>query len=178
MCSTQLQTLLFLYPEYTSVLGPYLRKDGRKHVVLNNSLLPKGAPGKLKTISYPKALIEIEKNSTLLTNETVDHIDCDFTNNDLSNLRVLPRNIHCKQDAIRYNDTTVNCLYCGAIIELTGPQVKTLVSNAHRGKVGPFCGKTCSGRYGKDVQMGVPPRFVDLDKHKITKSKHKVIKPD
>ena len=51
------EKLLELYPSYDSVLGPYDRDDGRKHVVLNNSSLPTGAKGKLKTISYPKALV-------------------------------------------------------------------------------------------------------------------------
>ena len=29
--------LLLLYPDFDKVTGPYPRKDGRKHVVLNNS---------------------------------------------------------------------------------------------------------------------------------------------
>lgn len=66
------------------IYGPYTRKDGRKHVILRKD-------GKLQTISYPRFLLEEKLGRKLLPEETVDHIDEDLSNDDLSNLQVLSR---------------------------------------------------------------------------------------
>ena len=41
MTETFIQKLLKLYPEFDKVNGPYTRKDGRQHIILNNTKLPK-----------------------------------------------------------------------------------------------------------------------------------------
>lgn len=66
------------------IYGPYTRKDGRKHIILRKD-------GKLQTISYPRYLLEKKLGRKLLPEETVDHIDENISNNDLSNLQVLSR---------------------------------------------------------------------------------------
>lgn len=78
------KSLLLLYPEYDRVLGPYLRTDGRKHLVLtaNNSR-------KKRTLSYSKALLEVSLGRQLVGNETTDHVDGDKTNDAVTNLQVL-----------------------------------------------------------------------------------------
>lgn len=143
------EKLLELYPGYTSVLGPYLRKDGRKHVVLNNKDLPKSAKNKTKTISYPKALVEVREGRKLVDNETADHRDRDFTNDDLNNLDILDRKKHASLDSLRVKVEKVNCVGCGKEIALTKNQHNTRSTF----KAGPFCSKSCSGKYGKSVQM-------------------------
>ena len=75
--------LLILYPLYDKVYGPYEREDGRKHLVLNNSKLAKGDKAKLRTLSYPKALIEVHHNRILIEDETTDHKDENFTNDEI-----------------------------------------------------------------------------------------------
>lgn len=80
-----------LYPLFDKVTGPYTRSDGRKHLCLNNSKLSKGDPNKTRTLSYPKALVEVREGRLLADNETADHIDEDFTNDDLNNLQILTR---------------------------------------------------------------------------------------
>ena len=78
--------LLKLYKKYSFVYGPYKRKDGRKHVVLYSSYL-----NKRKTISWPKAKLEVKLKRRLIKEETADHIDEDHTNNRYINLQVLSR---------------------------------------------------------------------------------------
>lgn len=146
------EKLLGLYPEYTSVLGPYLRPDGRKHIVLNNSNAPKGTKGKTKTISYPKALKEIEENRRLKSDETVDHLDRDFTNDVLNNLKIKPRPIHASEDARRVHVEDVACPIC---LTMFTPSVDQ--RNLQREGVqpaGPFCSRKCTGIYGTNVQNG------------------------
>lgn len=106
------ENLLKLYPEYDRVTGPYKRKDGREHIVLNNSALSKGTKEKLRTLSYPKAIIEVEAKRQLTEEETVDHIDKNPLNNELSNLQILSRSDHAKLDVKRRKSVIVNCTVC------------------------------------------------------------------
>ena len=74
--------------------GPYKSKqDGRLRCIVVDSITKKKT-----TISYPKYLVEIELNRCLDKEETIDHIDGNFLNNDLSNLRVINRSFHIKED--------------------------------------------------------------------------------
>ena len=141
------EKILKLYPSYTSVLGPYKRKDGREHIVLNNNNLKKGDKNKLKTISYPKAIMEVHLNRKLLENETVDHIDRNPLNNNLDNLQVLDRNLHSKIDVIRVKYEMVECYWCGEKFYPTTDQVNSEAN-------GFFCSKYCTGKYGAAIQNG------------------------
>lgn len=65
------------------IYGPYTRLDGRKIIIIDG-----------RTVSYPKYLLEQHLGRKLTDNETCDHIDGDFTNNSISNLRVLSRELN------------------------------------------------------------------------------------
>lgn len=130
------------------IYGPYLRDDGRMHVVIYNG------DKNRKTVSYPKFLIENYLGRFLLENETVDHIDCNFTNNDLSNLRVIDRNEHIRQDVLRNRDTKLICSYCENEFIVKGNKLGQRNNNrTDRRQSGYFCSRKCSGKYGKQVQM-------------------------
>ena len=144
------KALLKLYPDYDTVYGPYTRKDGRKHLILSKSTLPRSDKTKNKTISYPKALKEIQLNKVLLLNETVDHDDRDFTNDNLSNLIIRERSMHSSLDAKRVIKLPVNCIMCNTAFIPSRHQREARSIN----KAGPFCSKKCSGKYGKSIQNG------------------------
>jgi hypothetical protein len=74
------------------IYGPYTRDDGRKHII---AISPKGNKF---TVSYPKYLMELHLNRYLKNNETIDHKDEDFTNNDINNLQILTKSVHSKLD--------------------------------------------------------------------------------
>lgn len=127
------------------VHGPYLRPDGRKHVVvmLND--------GKRKTVSYPKFLMEQKLGRPLGKDETVDHKDRDFTNDSFDNLQVLTRGENSAKSALRMKDYFCDCPICGINFKATNSQVKNTYL---KDSAGPFCGKSCAGKYGKSLQMG------------------------
>lgn len=133
------------------VFGPYIRKDLRMHVVIQDE------KGKLKTVSYPKYLVETFYKITLKQDETIDHIDRDFTNNKIDNLRIVPRSIHCKVDAkyVKYEPKIFKCPQCKKdfLIE-DKKKLRYIIDTYKRNKVGPFCGKKCAGQYGAGVQNG------------------------
>ena len=121
-----------VYQEY-NVYGPYVRKDGRMHVILihHNS---SGQITARKTISYPKYIVEKYLNRYLTDDETVDHIDGNFSNNDLSNLRVVPRKEHCKSHSKSRKTIIKQCMICGT--EFTTTDINRLT-----------CGsKQCAGK--------------------------------
>lgn len=135
-----------MYSDY-KIYGPYLRYDGRMHMVLVGN-------GSRTTVSYPKYLVECSIGRYLKENETIDHLDEDFTNNDLSNLSIKDRVDHVVEDAIRSKGEHCICLWCGSDIFLVGKKLSTAVTNRKRGKSGPFCSRSCSGKYGASVQNG------------------------
>lgn len=135
------------------VYGPYTRKDGRQHVVLYD--------GKTrKTVSYGKYLLEQHLGRSLLSDETCDHIDGDFTNNDLSNLQVLTRRDNILKYAKEHPKevATYVCPQCGK--EFNREVRKVRGNQTKQCKVGPFCSKSCAGKYGTDVQNGRVPELV------------------
>ena len=66
------------------VYGPYLREDGRKHVIWYDTKTKQR-----RTQSYPRYLMEQHLGRKLLPEETVDHINEDFTDDRIENLQLL-----------------------------------------------------------------------------------------
>ena len=131
------------------VYGPYIRKkDGRKHVVIYD---PTATP-KRTTVSYPKYLMEQHLGRKLTDDETVDHIDEDYTNDAISNLRIIPRADNAKRSSPKMILVDGQCAMCGVTFTLTRAQMK--LERQGRKCAGPFCSRQCRGRYGKSVQMG------------------------
>ena len=156
-----------VYDHYV-IYGPYKRKDGRKHIIAVNSL------GEKKTVSYPKYLMEVHLNRYLKSNETVDHIDRDFTNNELYNLQVILRTKHAKLDAVRLKPKAFFCPTCDKLFVADGIKLHRIKVNItiHK-KFGPFCSKSCAGKYSQAVQYGLikkqMPIKLDLEYYQLNK---------
>lgn len=132
------------------VYGPYTFKDGRKRVILRKGKIE-------KLVSYPKFLVETSRDTYLNKDETVDHIDGDFTNDSLSNLQVLSRREHVILDVKRLKPQTFTCPVCEKSFILEGSKLSNAISNRKRDKTGPFCSRSCAGRYSQRVQAGEKP---------------------
>lgn len=128
------------------VYGPYTRKDGRQHVLLYGE-----KSKRRQTVSYPKWLMEQHLGRELNEDETVDHINRDFTDNRIENLQILTRTDHGKKDALRVKMIEIVCILCG---ETALKSAKNLEHNSKQGKAGPFCGRSCAGKYGAAVGQG------------------------
>lgn len=154
--------------ENCRVYGPYKRKnDGREHVIL---IFDNGVR---KTVSYPKYLVEKRTEKYLRKNETVDHLNDDFMNNDKSNVRTITRSKHASNDAIRLEEQTFVCPQCNTQFVLKSRKLSDAIQNRkkHR-KAGPFCTRNCAGRYGKAVQLGMKPLQVEEIKPNYTTNKY------
>ena len=95
--------------------------------------------------------MELHLGRQLKEDETVDHIDQNVQNNDISNLRVITRREHAENDAIRNKDITVNCAYCGKEFTIPGNKIP-FRNRRDRNYSGYFCSKRCSGKYGAEIQ--------------------------
>lgn len=131
------------------IYGPYhSKRDNRLRICV---IYPNGKRG---FVSYPKYLMEIHLQRYLGENETVDHIDNNPLNNEISNLRVLNRDIHASLDAKRLKVQTFECPICNKIFSLDGSKLHDAVNNRKKNKSGPFCSRQCAGKYSRDVQLG------------------------
>lgn len=119
-----------VYEEY-KCYGPYKRSDGRLHVVLIKHDV-NGTICERKTVSYPKYLVERYLDRYLTPIETVDHIDGNFSNNELSNLRVVPRSEHCRSHVSKKILKTRKCIICGKIFTTSSSNI-TCSSKSCRG---------------------------------------------
>lgn len=133
------------------VHGPYKRQDGRQIVIIveNN--------GTRRTVSYPKWLMELQMGRKLDPNlETVDHIDSNFDNNDLSNLRIMPRDQHSADDTRRVKNVKFTCAWCDKEFERSPRLVR---DKSKKNKAGPFCSRVCAGRYSRMLQLKLIDKF-------------------
>ncbi len=135
-----------IYENIKRIYGPYKSKrDGRERIILYFFDKP------ARIISYPKYLMELHLNRYLEENETVDHIDGNFLNNDISNLQILDRQKHATLDVYRNKDLEVNCTYCNQLFTIKGSTAH-LRNRKDRSQSGYFCSRSCSGKYGAEIQ--------------------------
>ncbi len=155
-----------VYDNVIKQYGPYKGKDGRLRIILIFNDKTK------KLISYPKYLMEKYLDRYLLENETVDHIDGNPLNNDISNLRVLDRKEHCKNDTTRNKDVVAVCAYCGKEFIIPGNELHNR-NRKDRNSSGYFCSKECSGKYGSEIQNHKrevnPVEKINPEKYRIHK---------
>jgi hypothetical protein len=133
------------YENVKKVYGPYVGKDNRSRVVLSF------VDGSKRTVSYPKFLMENYLGRKLTNNETVDHIDCDVTNNNIDNLRVIDRSRHVKLDAKRIGAQEFTCEVCQSTFTLAGRKLHDAKHNRDKGKKGPFCSRRCAGKASHSI---------------------------
>lgn len=129
------------------IYGPYLRKDGRQHVVV---LFNK----KKITVSYPKFLVENHINRKLSLDETIDHINKDFSDNNLSNLRIINKKDHSSQDVLRIKVEFI-CPICEKHITYFNKRASDVISNKKRGRSGPYCSRKCAGKGGSNFDAHI-----------------------
>lgn len=123
------------------IYGPYKRKDGRKHVVIVYE------DGSKTTKSYPRLLMENHLGRELLPEETVDHINHDFTDDRIENLQLLSFEENAKKEMARPERQrklyTFICPCCGKTAEKYLNQVS---GNWKKKREGPYCSRKCAGK--------------------------------
>jgi len=130
------------------VHGPYEGKDGRLRVMVED------ANGYRSVISYPKYLMEQHLGRELKPNETIHHKDHNPLNNSIDNLEVIDRAEHARLHAVKKKDMSFLCPICSTKFALSGRKLHDAIQNRKKGKAGPFCSRSCAGKYGALLQQG------------------------
>lgn len=131
-------------------IAVYQNKDNRFRAYIKNEK---------RVVSYPRILMEEKLGRQLKENEQVHHLNEDVTDNSPDNLGIELLGPHQQIHSNRkYYDTIAICVYCGRPFIWTIEaqrnfnRRKTKMINQNKEQVGPFCSKTCSGKYGTDIQ--------------------------
>jgi hypothetical protein len=139
------------YADNFTIYGPYAKGDGRKIVIVIDR------NGVRRTVSYPKWIMECQIGRQLDRDlETIDHIDSDFNNNDLANLRIIPRDEHSADDTRRVEPVKFKCAWCNGEFERSPRLIR---DKAKKNKAGPFCSRTCAGKYSRMLQLKLIDKF-------------------
>lgn len=139
------------YEDNFTVYGPYSRKNSRQIVIVVDNKKNR------KTVSYPKWILECQLGRPLDQDlETVDHIDSDFLNNELDNLRIMPRKEHSAEDTRRVKNVKFNCAWCQKEFERSPRLIR---DKAKKNKAGPFCNRICAGKYSRMLQLKLIDKF-------------------
>ncbi len=167
----QKRILLYLYPGYDKIIGPYQVKKGRLIITFYNSYLPKTDKRKSRTFVYPRVMVESYLGERLSNHITVDHIDHNFLNNDLSNLALVIRKIHTKNDSTNVKIKPINCPLCNKIFTPSPKQAYPKLDLL--GTPGPFCPECVNdNKYINYIKSGgIPIQRVKLEReyYKIEK---------
>ncbi|CAB4196848.1 HNH nuclease [uncultured Caudovirales phage] len=133
------------------VHGPYTRDDGREFVIVVRD------DGSRRTVSRPKFIMEEHLGYELDPDlHTIDHWDSNFLNNDINNLRIVPRKEHSADDTRRVKLVKFKCALCKNEFERSPRLVR---DKAKKKKAGPFCSRKCAGKYARMLQLKLVDKF-------------------
>lgn len=122
-------------------LGPYLRPDGRKHLIVINS------DGSKTSKSWSKHVLEEKIGRELKDWETADHIDNDKTNDHPDNLQVLSQEDNARKEINRGGKREEIYSFICPVCEMTSAKpAREVRRNSKKGKTGPFCSRDCAGK--------------------------------
>jgi len=124
--------------------GPYWDKSAKRFYVVT---FP---PVKGFAQLHSRFLMEQHLGRLLHTHETVDHIDRNSLNDELSNLRVVGLSQHSKDDARLLQPLKAPCIWCGTMVirKYSKSDVKR---DDGINSSGPFCSRSCQGKGGAAI---------------------------
>jgi len=106
--------------------------------------------GSKKTIYQHREVMEIHIGRTLLSSEIVHHRDEDKRNNCVGNLELTDHVNHATEHAKSRSIEMVSftCPQCDSVAE---KQARFVRHNKRQGKAGPFCSRSCAGKWSAIV---------------------------
>lgn len=111
--------------------------EGRRTLILYNSHRDR------TSTQYARYLVSVKLGRFLTSDEQVDHIDGDKTNDDLDNLQVLSLEENVRKSN-KLPDVTLVCPICQVVFTRTRSQLRGKLSKALAGNL--CCSRSCGGR--------------------------------
>lgn len=125
--------------------GPYTMKTG------HSFWMDHYTDGSRKSVLVHRELMEKHTGRKLTSDEVVHHIDGDPTNNSISNLQIKTASDHARDHRPEAETVVIICPFCGKSAEKLARYVRH--NQGTYNKVGPFCSKSCSGRWSRQRQI-------------------------
>jgi hypothetical protein len=114
-----------------------------------NAFKVKYEDGTEETVLEHREVIEEKIGRELRENEVVHHVDGDKKNNNPENLTVMERSEHSAHHAEEAEIYEFNCPWCGNKSTQLASDVR---SNRKKGCAGPFCSRSCAGKWSAKKQ--------------------------
>lgn len=107
----------------------------------------KYSDGTKRTVLQHRERMEAHLGRRLRSDELVHHKDENKRHNEISNFEIKTNSAHAKEHAKDRHPETVEilCLECGMKTTKLARSVRH--NQARQGKPGPFCSRSCSGRF-------------------------------
>ena len=134
--------------------GPYPLDSGHLFFVVYY------ADGTKKSVLVHREIVEQRIGRMLTKEEVVHHINNDPSDNSFENLRIMTHAAHTKLHAVERGGpemVTLTCLYCRKSFTRSARRARDA---AAQGKGGPFCGKSCSGKWAMANDPAMRERLV------------------
>lgn len=126
------------------VRGPYIHKTGRlagrRYVNIEYE------DGKRTSKLFSRHLVEQYLGRNLLPNETVDHVNEDFTDDSLDNLQIISNVENIKKYFRLKRPRQMFLFVCPRCGKDSSKPLNKVLHNRKQGKAGPYCSKSCAAR--------------------------------
>lgn len=106
--------------------------------------------GSKRTVLQHREIMEDHLGRRLNSNTFVHHKDRNKRNNDLDNLEVRSRSSHSKIHSREIEYAELVCVSCGQVFVREAKEERARIK---KGRSGPFCNKSCAGRFTRGVQI-------------------------
>lgn len=106
--------------------------------------------GKKRTVLEHREVVETHLGRKLLSTEHVHHRNENRSDNRLENLEVLDHKDHMQEHAVGEEMVEVICALCG---QAATKKARNVRGNRKKGKAGPFCGRSCAGKWSREQQL-------------------------
>lgn len=138
---------------YNLLNGPYINNENRRIVFVGPNNKEK------KCISYARYLMSEYLGRELTDDEVVDHKDENKLNDCLENYQI----ITTSENNTKYGASIKGwyyflCPICGNGVKKSLASVQ---HNKKQNKAGPFCSKSCAGKYSREIQLGRMVKLVN-----------------
>ena len=110
--------------------------------------------GKNRSIYQHREVMESHLGRKLTTNEVVHHLDHNRSNNRFENLELMTRAEHARLHGLE-RVPELHIFTCPMCEQPAIKLARNVRSNKKKNRSGPFCSRSCAGKYGKKQQCGV-----------------------
>ena len=117
------------------------KKDGRTRIDLVNSSKER------TTISYARYLLSVRVGRELMENEEADHIDGNRSNDDITNLQILHKDLHLEKTLLDREGRLHYRLRCPQCRK----EFQAQANQSRNGKKLKFCSRSCNGIFSTIV---------------------------